>query len=150
MKNTFVALRSEGFIHNECVLKKTKTFWYAKTIRRIQNAFKTLKATYLVHIWVIHDERILAQVGTTQPAKSLKSNTGGGSFCWIGIQYAMPYCQKYTPPHCFFCNFAGWVTGFSSYRTKAKLQSLVIIGWNIILNILDILIKKIVIPYNYC
>ena len=21
----------------------------------------------------------------------------------------MPYSQKYTPPHCFFCNFAGWV-----------------------------------------
>ena len=21
----------------------------------------------------------------------------------------MPYTQKYTPPHCFFCNFAGWV-----------------------------------------
>ena len=45
----------------------------------------------------------------TQPAKSLKSNTGGDSFCWIGIQYAMPYSQKYTPPHCFFCNLAGWV-----------------------------------------
>ena len=23
--------------------------------------------------------------------KISKSNTGGGSFCWIGIQYAMPY-----------------------------------------------------------
>ena len=44
---------------------------------------------------------------TTQPAKSLKSNIGG-SFCWIGIQYAMPYTQKYTPPHWFFCNFAGF------------------------------------------
>ena len=20
----------------------------------------------------------------------------------------MPYSPKYTPPHCFFCNFAGW------------------------------------------
>ena len=29
----------------------------------------------------------------SQPEKSLKSNTGGGSFCWIGIHYAMPYCQ---------------------------------------------------------
>ena len=37
-----------------------------------------------------------------QPAKSLKSNTGGGCFCGIGIQYTMPYSQKYTPPHCFF------------------------------------------------
>ena len=45
----------------------------------------------------------------SQPAKSLKSNPGGVSFCWIGIQNAMPYCSKYTPPHCFFCNFAGWV-----------------------------------------
>ena len=47
-------------------------------------------------------------VVATQPAKSLKGNTGGGSFCWIGIQYAMPYSQKYTHPHCFFCNIAGW------------------------------------------
>ena len=45
----------------------------------------------------------------TQPAKSLKSNTGGMSFCWNGIQYARPYSQKYTPPYCFFCNFASWV-----------------------------------------
>ena len=45
---------------------------------------------------------------TSQSAKSLKCNTGGVSFCWIGIQYAMPYSQKYTLPHCFFCNFAGW------------------------------------------
>ena len=26
----------------------------------------------------------------------------------------MPYSQKYTPLHCFFCNFAGWVEGFFS------------------------------------
>ena len=45
----------------------------------------------------------------TQPAKSLKINTGGGSFCRIGIRNAMPYSQKYTPPQCFFCKFAGWV-----------------------------------------
>ena len=25
------------------------------------------------------------------------------------MQYTMPYSQKYTPPHCFFHNFAGWV-----------------------------------------
>ena len=56
----------------------------------------------------------------TQPAKSLKSNTGGGSFCWIGIQYAMPYSQKYTPPHCFFCNFAGWV---STFRENIKTHT---------------------------
>ena len=47
--------------------------------------------------------------GTPQPAKLLKSNTGGVSFCWIGNQYAMPYSQKYTPPHSFFWNFARWV-----------------------------------------
>ena len=46
----------------------------------------------------------------THPAKSLQSNTGGGSFCLIGIQYAMPYSEKYTPPHCFFCIFAGWAS----------------------------------------
>ena len=39
-------------------------------------------------------------------AKLLKSNTG--SFCWIGIQYPMPYSKKYTPPYCFFYKFAGW------------------------------------------
>ena len=32
------------------------------------------------------------------------------SFCWIGIQYAMPSGKKYTPPQCFFCKFAGWIT----------------------------------------
>ena len=30
----------------------------------------------------------------SQPAKSVKSNAGGGSFCWIGIQYAIPYSQN--------------------------------------------------------
>ena len=39
----------------------------------------------------------------SQPPKSLKSNTRGRSFCWIGIQYAMPDSQKYTPTYCFFC-----------------------------------------------
>ena len=29
------------------------------------------------------------------------------SFCWIGIQ-KYKYSQKYTPPYCFFSNFAGW------------------------------------------
>ena len=42
---------------------------------------------------------------SSQPEKSLKSNTGGVSFCWIGIEYAVPYNQKYTPSNCFFCNF---------------------------------------------
>ena len=40
--------------------------------------------------------------------KRLRSNTGGVNFCWIGIQYVMPYGQKYTPPYCFFWSFAGW------------------------------------------
>ena len=51
------------------------------------------------------------EISTTRhskPAKSLKGNTGGGSFCGIGITYAMPFSQKCTPPHCFFCNFACW------------------------------------------
>ena len=30
------------------------------------------------------------------------SNTGGVSFCWIGIPYAMPYTQKHAPPHRLF------------------------------------------------
>ena len=59
-----------------------------------------------------------------RPAKSLKSNTGGVSFCWIGIQYAMPYCQKYTPPHCFFCNFAGWVYCTLPHLENAKMTFL--------------------------
>ena len=46
---------------------------------------------------------------TSKHIPAVKSNTGWESFCWIGIQYAMPYSQKYTPPHCFYCNFAGWV-----------------------------------------
>ena len=56
--------------------------------------------------------------------KIAKNNTGGGSFCWIGIKYAMPYSQKYTPSHCFFCNFAGWdylhliKSLFCAFRTK--------------------------------
>ena len=42
----------------------------------------------------------------TQPAKTqLRRNR----FCWIGIQYVLLYRQKYTPPHYFFCNFAGYV-----------------------------------------
>ena len=38
---------------------------------------------------------------SSQPAKSLKRNTGGVRFCWISIQYAMQYTQKYTPPYRF-------------------------------------------------
>ena len=34
-------------------------------------------------------------------AGKLKSNTGGVRFYWCGIQNAMLYSQKYTPPHCF-------------------------------------------------
>ena len=33
----------------------------------------------------------------------------------------MLYSQKYTPPHCFFCNFAGWRIFFFEIR-----------NWNII------------------
>ena len=76
----------------------------------------------LWQIYIIKDKKIVcAKVATiydicilitSQPAKSLKSNTGGGSFCWISIQYAMPYSQKYTPPYCVFCKFADWVVRF--------------------------------------
>ena len=45
----------------------------------------------------------------SQPAKTLKINTGGVSFCWIVIQLTMPFSPKCTPPHCFFYNFAGWM-----------------------------------------
>ena len=40
------------------------------------------------------------------------------SFGWIGIQCAMSYSQKYTPPPCFFCKFAGWV--FTKIRVQQK------------------------------
>ena len=44
-----------------------------------------------------------------QPAKSLKTLTGGVYFCLIGTQNTMPSCQEYTPPDSFFSHFAGWV-----------------------------------------
>ena len=78
----------------------------------IFNKNSLLQRYFLVFLPVGHSTTIVntlrGRVNSipTQPAKSLKSNTGGGSFCWIGIQYAVPYTQKYTPPHCFFCNFA--------------------------------------------
>ena len=43
-----------------------------------------------------------------QPAKTLKSNSGGVCFVSVFVQHAMLYRQKYVPPHCFFGNFAGW------------------------------------------
>ena len=46
--------------------------------------------------------------------KTLKGYSGG-----VYIQYAMKYSQKHTPPHCFFCNLAGWedVWGYTCERT---------------------------------
>ena len=38
--------------------------------------------------------RFLIYLLNPQPAKLLKSNTGGGSFCWISIQYAMSYSEN--------------------------------------------------------
>ena len=35
-------------------------------------------------------------------------NTGGVSFCWIGIRNAILYTQNYTPPHCLFLQFFRW------------------------------------------
>ena len=49
--------------------------------------------------------------------KTLKSNTGGVSFCWIGMQYAKSCSPKCTPPHLFFCNFAGWVMSINIHET---------------------------------
>ena len=65
--------------------------------------------------------------GTTfhsQPANSLKSNAGGVSFCWIGIQYAVPYRQKNTPPHCFFWKFAGWVRTYCATAKQITYRTL--------------------------
>ena len=71
----------------------------------------------------IRKYQYLDTVDSPQPAKSLKSNTGGVSFCWINIQYAMPFCRKYTSPHCFFCKFANWIYNSNThgYRLKSIL-----------------------------
>ena len=55
---------------------------------------------------------VVMQKDISQPAKSLKSNTGGGSFCLISIEDAVPYTQKYTPPHCLLSDFAGWASRY--------------------------------------
>ena len=34
----------------------------------------------------------------------------------------MPYTQKYTPPHCFFCNFAGWECCKSFLGSRSELK----------------------------
>ena len=54
------------------------------------------------HILVLGTDTI------SQPAKSLKSNTGVREFLFNRHSICGPYSQKYTPPHCFFCNFADW------------------------------------------
>ena len=67
-----------------------------------------LKCNRWVHIprkGTIYFTCEILDVRPSQPAKLLKSNTGGVSFCWFGMQYAIPYSQKYTPPHCFFLQF---------------------------------------------
>ena len=56
----------------------------------------------------------------SQPAKTLKSSTGGVSFCWIGMQYAMPYSPKCTPPNCFFLQFCQ--LGVSQNRDKKRIN----------------------------
>ena len=53
--------------------------------------------------------------------KILKSNSGGVTICRIRIQYAILFGQKYTPPYCFFCNFAGWIETLS---IQLKLASI--------------------------
>ena len=41
--------------------------------------------------------------------KKTKNELWRSVFFWTGIQNAILYSQKYTPPHCFSCNFAGWL-----------------------------------------
>ena len=43
-------------------------------------------------------------------------------FCCIAIQNAMLYGQKYTPTHCLFCNFAGWVSPDTFIRMSSVRQ----------------------------
>ena len=50
-----------------------------------------------------HDNLVISL--TSRPVQTLKSNTGGVSCCWTGIENSTLYTQKYTPPHCFLCNF---------------------------------------------
>ena len=64
-----------------------------------------------------------------QSAKSLKSNSGGVSFCWIGIQYAMPFSRKYTPSHCFFFKFAGRVSTIQFLVIIKEISSMYIFFW---------------------
>ena len=69
--------------------------------------------------------------------ETLKDNSGGVRFCWIDIQYTMPYSKKYSPPHCFFCNFyeldrysdvkttsyTDWVDPVSTHLAKLQKKS---------------------------
>ena len=57
---------------------------------------------------------------SSQPAKTFKK-TRGVSFPWIGIQIAMLYSQKHTPPHCFFSNFAAYDASIYLLTRRANL-----------------------------
>ena len=57
---------------------------------------------------LFHLKKLLRWTSYTQPAKSLKKHVWRVCFCWIGIQNTVSFCQKYTPPNCFFSDFAGW------------------------------------------
>ena len=50
------------------------------------------------------------------------------------MQYTMPYSQKYTPPHCFFCNFAGWdpTLAVKGLHTKESLMYRMSENWKVI------------------
>ena len=49
----------------------------------------------------------------------------------------MPYSQKYTPPHCFFCNFAGWAVTEKCDPVIESLMSNVI---KLLLNVIKLLL----------
>ena len=59
----------------------------------------------------------------------MESNSGGVSFCSIGIQYAMLYKQKYTPPHCFFYSFIG----IEKFKNSNELHI-----WTIFFHVLEL------------
>ena len=103
-----------NFIQPIKLQERSSFFWARRFLRESKTA---LKVVYLLHSSQL--SVVCASIVTLKSfyhylirlmsAKSLKSNTGGGSFCWIGIENAVPYTQKYTPPHCFLCNFSGLI-----------------------------------------
>ena len=63
---------------------------------------KLIKLTEVLYVFLLN---------STQPAKIPKKKVTLGErvFGESAFKIQLLYTQKYTPPHCFFCNFAGWV-----------------------------------------